>query len=236
MNLHLGTSGYSYKEWKGIFYPADLPAKRMLAFYAQHFNAVEINNTFHRMPTEALLQSWAGEVAGDFKFILKAPQQITHRQRLKDSGQSVEHLCAVATTLGERLGPILFQLPPNLKKDAARLEEFLSILPPAIAAAFEFRHQSWFDEEIFALLRAHQAAMCVAEAEGELNVPFVSTADWGYLRLRLPEYSKHDLRAWAARIREANWREAYVFFKHEDEARGPAFAHQFLSIFKGLNT
>src|SRR5215813_7647574 len=226
MNLYVGTSGYSYKEWKGTFYPEDLPDKQMLRFYGERFRAVEINNTFYRMPKPSVLEAWAGEVPADFKFVLKASQRITHMQRLKDAGDSVSYLLKVAATLKERLGPLLFQLPPYLKKDVPRLREFLSLLPPQPQAAFEFRHQSWFDPEVFSLLREHQAALCIAEAENDLQIPFVATAPWGYLRLRQPEYTDADLRAWVKRVQDSGWRDAFVFFKHEDEAKGPEFARR----------
>ncbi len=168
MNLYVGTSGYSYKEWKGTFYPKDLPDKQMLRFYGERFRSVEINNTFYRMPKVSVLEAWAAEVPTDFKFVLKASQRITHQQRLKDAGDSVSYLLEVASALEERLGPLLFQLPPYLKKDAPRLREFLALLRPHRRAAFEFRHQSWFDEEVFGLLRDHQAVLCIAEAENDL--------------------------------------------------------------------
>src|SRR5213596_1156040 len=216
MNLYVGTSGYSYKEWKGPFYPEDLPDKQMLRYYGERFRAVEINNTFYRMPKAAVLEAWAAEVPVDFKFVLKAPQRITHMQRLKDAGDSVSYLLDVAGALKERLGPLLFQLPPYLKKDAPRLREFLALLPPDRRVAFEFRDQSWFDDEVFGLLRDHQAALCIAEAEDDLKVPFVSTADWGYLRLRLADYDDAELKAWVERVAAQGWQDAFVFFKHED--------------------
>src|SRR5256885_12103626 len=189
MDLYVGTSGYSYKEWKGAFYPEDLPDKQMLRFYGERFRSVEINNTFYRLPKASVLEAWAAEVPPEFKFVLKASQRITHMQRLKDAGDSVAYLLNVAGTLQERLGPLLFQLPPYLKKDAPRLREFLALFRPSHPnAAFEFRHQSWFDEEVFGLLREHRAALCIAEAENDLEIPMVSTADWGYLRLRRPDY------------------------------------------------
>src|SRR5215470_5067338 len=177
MNLYVGTSGYSYKEWKGSFYPEDLPDKQMLHFYGERFRAVEINNTFYRMPKPSVLEGWAAEVPADFKFVLKASQRITHNQRLKDANDSVSYLLKVAGALKDRLGPLLFQLPPYLKKDRARLSDFLGLLPPEPRSAFEFRHESWFDREIFELLREHQIALCIAEAEDGVEVPFVSTAD-----------------------------------------------------------
>jgi uncharacterized protein YecE (DUF72 family) len=230
MDLHVGTSGYSYKEWKGPFYPKDLPAKQMLHFYGEHFRTVEINNTFYRMAEASVLQAWAGEVPADFKFVLKAPQVITHFKRLKDVSDSVTQLLEVAETLKKRLGPMLFQLPPNFKKDVPRLREFLGLLPSRHRAAFEFRHQSWFDEEVFGLLRCHGAALCIADEKDDLKVPFVATVDWGYLRLRRLDYSDKELKTWVKRVQEQEWRDAFVFFKHEDEGKGPQFAKRFLEL------
>jgi uncharacterized protein YecE (DUF72 family) len=230
MNLYVGTSGYSYKEWKGSFYPKDLPEKKMLRYYGERFGTVEINNTFYRMPKTSVLEAWAAEVPASFKFVLKASQRITHMQRLKDVDTSVSYLLEVAGALKERLGPLLFQLPPNFKKDLPRLREFLGLLPSHRRAAFEFRHQSWFDDEVFALLREHQAALCIAEAEDDLEVPFMSTANWGYLRLRMPEYGDAELTTWVKRVRDTNWQDAFVFFKHEDEGKGPQMAKRFLEL------
>ena len=230
MNLYVGTSGYSYKEWKGNFYPEDLPDKKMLSYYGERFRSVEINNTFYRMPKENVLEDWAREVPDTFKFVLKASQRITHMQRLKDAGDSLSYLLKVAGILRERLGPFLFQLPPNFQKDAARLRGFLALLPPNRRAAFEFRHQSWFDDEIFGLLREHRAVLCIAEAENDLEIPFVSTADWGYLRLRRPDYGDAELKAWGERVGGQPWTEAYIFFKHEDEGKGPLMAKRFLEL------
>lgn len=232
MNLYVGTSGYSYKEWKGTFYPKDLPDKQMLHFYGEHFQTVEINNTFYRMPKAAVLQAWAAEVPADFKFVLKASQRITHIQRLKDAGDSVSYLLEVAGELKKRLGPLLFQLPPNLKKDVPRLRDFLALLPSQRPAAFEFRHQSWFDEEVFGLLRENQAVLCIAEAENDLEIPFVSTANWGYLRLRRPDYDDAELKKWVKQVRKQEWQDAFVFFKHEDEGKGPQMAKRFLELAK----
>jgi uncharacterized protein YecE (DUF72 family) len=230
MNLYVGTSGYSYKEWKGAFYPQDLPDKQMLRYYGERFRSVEINNTFYRMPKPEMLETWAQEVPADFKFVLKAPQQITHIQRLKGTEDSVSYLLRVAGELNERLGPMLFQLPPNMKKDAGRLREFLALLPQHRRSAFEFRHQSWFDEEIFGLLREYRAALCIAEAENDLEIPFVSSADWGYLRLRRPDYGDAELSKWLERIRQPGWQDVFIFFKHEDEAKGPLMAKRFLEL------
>lgn len=230
MYLNVGTSGFAYPAWKGPFYPADLPARRMLPYYAEHFRTVEINNTFYRMPSAQLLQTWASEVPEDFRFVLKASQRITHVQRLRDTGDSLAYLVEVTETLGPRLGALLFQLPPNLKKDAARLRAFLSLLPQSRRAAFEFRHASWFDDEVYALLHAYRAALCIADAEGDLEVPFVATTDWGYLRLRRPNYGDAALRSWARQVRQQDWQDAFVFFKHEDAGHAPQLAKRFLEL------
>jgi len=232
MNLYVGTSGYAYKQWKGPFYPQDLPARRMLRYYGEHFRTVEINSTFRRLPKASVLEAWNEAVPADFKFVLKAPQRITHFQRLKDAGDSVSDLLETAAALRERLGPLLFQLPPNLKKDVPRLRDFLALLPSNRRAAFEFRHQSWFDPEVLGLLRNHPAALCIAEAEGDLEVPFVSTVDWGYLRLRRLDYGDAELTAWVKRVRQQLWRDVFVFFKHEDTGKGPQLAKRFLELAK----
>ena len=230
MNLYVGTSGYSYKEWKSTFYPKDLAAGQMLRYYGERLRTVEINNSFYRMPSASILEAWAGDVPADFLFVLKAPQQITHRQRLKDAGDPVKELLEVARTLKKRLGPLLFQLPPNLKKDVPRLRAFLALLPSSCRAAFEFRHPSWFDEEVLGLLRDRRAALCIADAENDLEVPFVATADWGYLRLRRPDYDDAGLKSWAKRVQGQSWQDAFVFFKHEDEGKGPQMARRFLEL------
>jgi len=228
MRVRAGTSGFSYKEWKGTFYPEDLAPAGMLRYYAERLPAVEINNTFYRMPKPALLETWAAEVPADFRFVLKASQRITHHKRLKEAGEEVAYFFRVAATLGERLGPALFQLPPNLKKDLPRLEAFLGFLPEDVRAAFEFRHASWFEEDVYGALRSRGAALCIAEDE-DLATPFVATADWGYLRLRRQDYGEADVAAWAERVRGQSWGDAYVFFKHEDAGSGPNLAVQFLA-------
>jgi uncharacterized protein YecE (DUF72 family) len=230
MNLYVGTSGFSYKAWKGSFYPEGLPANQMLRFYSKHFRSVEINNTFYRMPKASVLEGWAAEVPAGFEFVLKAPQRITHVQRLRDAGDSVSYLLGVAGTLKERLGPLLFQTPPYLTLDVKRLRECLSLFPPQCRAAFEFRHQSWFTDEVYQVLRDHRAALCVAEAENDLRIPLVSTADWGYLRLRRPDYGDAELLSWARRVQRQEWRDAFVFFKHEEEGKGPQMARRFLEL------
>ena len=230
MNLYVGTSGYSYPKWKGKFYPKELPAQQMLRYYASHFRAVEINSTFYRMPEPSSLGGWAADVPKDFVFTFKAPQQITHRLRLKNAGDPARRFLNAVSGLRRRLGPLLFQLAPNMKKDAQRLRDFLALLPSRCRAAFEFRHSSWLDEEIFQLLREHSAALCIAEADDDLKVPFVRTADWGYLRLRRAEYTDRELRARLKRIHEQKWTDAFVFFKHEDEGKGPRFANRLLAL------
>jgi uncharacterized protein YecE (DUF72 family) len=230
MRVLPGTSGFSYKEWKGSFYPEDLPESGMLRYYSARLPAVEINNTFYRMPRATLLESWAEQVPNGFTFALKAPQQITHRKRLKESGEAVAYFFGVATTLGDRLGPTLFQLPPNLKKDVPRLKDFLAVLPPASRSAFEFRHESWFDNEVFEALSSARAALCWAEDEN-LATPAESTTGWGYLRLRRQDYGEAEIAAWADRIRTQSWTEAYVFFKHEEEGAGPRLAEEMRARF-----
>jgi uncharacterized protein YecE (DUF72 family) len=224
--VRTGTSGFSYPAWRGAFYPADLPAKQMLAFYARRLAAVEINNTFYRLPTAALLAGWAGETPETFRFALKAPQRITHQRRLRDVADVAGRFCELAATLGARRGPLLFQLPPNLKADVPRLADFLATLPAGHDVAVEFRHASWFADATWQALRARRAALCIADSEA-LTAPFEATADFGYLRLRRPEYDDGALAGWADRVRASGWREAYVFFKHEDAARGTALAAAF---------
>jgi uncharacterized protein YecE (DUF72 family) len=226
LEILVGTSGYGYKEWKGSFYPKDLKAADMLRYYAERLPTVEINNTFYRMPNEALLLGWAAQVPERFVFVLKGPQRITHVKRLKDAGEVVAHFFGVAAALGPRLGPVLFQLPPTAKKDLARLGSFLDTLPAGRPVAFEFRHESWFDDEVYAALRARGAALCAADTDdsGEEGAPIVPTARFGYLRLRRAEYSEADLDAWAERVRAQPWERAFVFFKHEDAGQGPALA------------
>ncbi len=203
----------------------------MLGFYATRLGAVEINNTFYRMPKADLLERWRGAVPGSFRFALKASRRITHHQRLKDAGDSVDHLFRTAEVLGEHLGPFLFQLPPYLKRDVDRLASFLEILPDGLRGAFEFRHASWFDDEVFALLESAGASLCIADSGSDHDTPLVATADFGYLRLRREDYDEAALRSWAEKIREQPWSEVYVFFKHEDEGAGPRMAGEFEALF-----
>jgi uncharacterized protein YecE (DUF72 family) len=230
VKLWVGTSGYSYKPWLGKFYPERLAAKEMLGFYASRLPAVEINNTFYRLPKESVLQDWAEKVPEQFRFVLKAPQKITHVKRLKDAEAEVGYLFRVATVLGPGLGAMLFQLPPRLRKDLDRLKDFLSLLPKDRAAAFEFRHPSWFDDAVFACLREHNCALCLAEMDEKAASDLVATANWGYLRLRRSDYSRADLSNWQERILAQQWSHAYIFFKHEDEAIGPKLAGEFLEM------
>jgi uncharacterized protein YecE (DUF72 family) len=231
MRLFVGTSGFSYKEWKGSFYPEDLPASDMLRYYSQRLSAVEINNTFYRMPRAPMLAQWSEKVPAGFVFVLKASQRITHQKRLKDSAQEVDYFFRQAAALGDRLGPVLFQLPPNLKKDLPRLSDFLALLPGDARAAFEFRHASWFEDDVFAALAARGAALCLAEDE-ELATPLEATTGWGYARLRRQDYGPEDLRRRAQSYRQQAWKELFVFFKHEEGGRGPALARDFAAIFE----
>ncbi len=230
MRLRAGTSGFSYKEWKGPFYPEKLPDKEMLGYYAERLPTVEINNTFYRMPKPSMLEGWGAKVPDDFVFVLKASRKITHSGRLKDVEDSVEYLWSVAGALGPHLGPFLFQLPPSLKKDVERLRDFIAILPQGLRAAFEFRHPSWFDDDTYAALREGGQALCLADTEALEGPEIVSTTEWGYLRLRREDYSDEALRAWKARIQAQSWDEAFVFFKHEDEGAAPRLAKRLLTL------
>ena len=231
MELLTGTSGFSYKEWKGSFYPETLRAEEMLAYYAERLGAVEINNTFYRMPSQELLGGWRARVPARFRFVIKAPQRITHRARLLDCQDSVDALWRACEALGEQLGPLLFQMPPHFRKDLTRLQGFLAGLPAESRAAFEFRHASWLADDVFDALRGAGAALCIADADPEAPPEMVATADWGYLRLRREQYTADDLDAWAERIRSTAWRQAFVFFKHEDGATGPRLAMDFARRF-----
>jgi uncharacterized protein YecE (DUF72 family) len=228
MKFHIGTSGYSYKEWNGKFYPQKLPASQMLHYYSEHFPTVEINSTFRSLPEPTALQAWAADVPRAFKFAIKAPQRITHIRRLKNVEEFLWPFLEVTSVLGKQRGPLLFQLPPNFKKDLARLDEFLKLVP-LNSATFEFRHESWFEEGVFDLLRKHRAALCIADTE-DFTVPFIATAKWGYLRLRRVSYSNAELKKWIGQIKKQKWTDAYVFFKHEDEANGPRFARKFQEL------
>ena len=232
MELHVGTSGYSYKEWKGSFYPEDLPAKEMLRYYGERLGAVEINNTFYRLPKASVLESWAGQVPETFRFSIKASRRITHFARLKEEARDpTEYLLSTVGVLGERLGVVLFQMPPNLKKDTVRLEAFLEILPEGTPAAFEFRHESWKEEDVYDALRKRDMAwVCADTDDSGADEPLEPTASWGYLRMRRPDYEDADLARWAEQVGALDWSHAFVFFKHEDEGAGPKLAARFLEI------
>jgi uncharacterized protein YecE (DUF72 family) len=232
--IWIGTSGYNYPEWKGHFYPADLPAAKMLPYYAARFPTVEINYTFYRMPNEKLVEGWAAQTPLPYKLTLKAPRRITHDGRLKNVGSLVAGFCQVAGTLGDKLGALLFQLPPNLKKDTAVFDAFLAELPPKVCAAFEFRHASWLDDEIFERLAARNLALCIADSE-KMSTPLRVTADYAYFRLRDEGYTPDDIGRWAENIaREtAACRDVFVYFKHEDEGKGPEFAKLLMERLSG---
>ena len=234
MKICVGTSGYNYPEWRGTFYPDKLPAAKMLAYYVERFSTVEINATFYRMPNAKTLAVWAATAPAGFAYVLKAPQQITHYARLRNIDEPLRYFCDTARTLGDKLGPLLFQLPPNFKKATDRLGRLLGALPADLRVALEFRHESWFDDEVYGLLRTRNAALCVADTE-EGATPAVATADFGYLRLRAVEYRDDDLRHWLdtmARV-GAGWRDAFVFFKHEAESTRRALAFQNLMLTRG---
>jgi uncharacterized protein YecE (DUF72 family) len=231
MQILTGTSGFSYPAWRGTFYPEKLPEAKMLGFYAERLATVEINNTFYRMPSAEILARWAADVPPGFRFALKSPRRITHEKRLVDVADTVERLAATVRELGERLGPILFGLPPNMKKDLPRLDAFLAALPAGVQAAVEFRHESWFTDDVYAALKARNTALCVADSE-DLSTPFEATAGWGYLRLRRQDYDDAALAAWGDRLRGQPFSAAYVFFKHEDEGRGATLATAFAKLMR----
>lgn len=230
MNLYAGTSGYSYKEWKGHFYPEKIAPDQMLTYYSTKLPAVEINNTFYRLPKREQLETWAQQVPPDFRFAIKASQKITHMRRLKNAEDETGYLMETVGVLEKKLGVVFFQLPPNFKKDVERLAAFISALPEGIPLAWEFRHESWFSEDVYEVLRARDASLCLADADDELEVPLVSTASWGYLRLRRPGYSPEELATWYKWIQDQKWKDAFVFFKHEDAGIGAKLATQFLAL------
>ena len=222
--LWAGASGYAYKEWQGSFYPEKIKAEAMLAWYAERLPTVEINNTFYQMPKATVLEHWAEVTPESFRFSIKSPRRITHDARLKAdaAADSVAYLYRTLESLGPKRGPVLFQLPPFMKKDLPRLNEFLQLLPAGHRAAFEFRNDSWFDDEVYAALKEAGAALCLSEREDSTPPPLVQTAPWGYVRLRLEHYSEAELQQWAARIADPGWSETYVYFMHEPTAPGYA--------------
>ena len=229
MKIHVGTSGYGYKEWKGKFYPDKLPAREMLRFYAERLSTVEINYTFYHMPTERVLSSWAEQVPADFAFALKAPQVITHRKRLHNVDEECAYFFRTLAVLGRRTGPVLFQFPPNFRANRLLLEGFLNLLPGNVPCAFEFRNPSWLEPEILELLRDKGCSLCTAESDEQPAGEIISTASWGYLRLRRSHYTEADLARWREKILAREWERAFVFFKHEEKA-GPAMAMHFQKL------
>lgn len=229
----VGTSGYNYPEWKGSFYPPDLPAAKMLPYYASKFHTVEINYSFYRMPTSKIVAGWAAQVPAGFRFTLKAPKRITHDKRLRaaEVADALQAFVSVAGELGPRLGALLFQLPPNFKKDLPLLNEFLSLLPPKLTAAFEFRHDSWLDDEVYAALGARNIALCIADSE-KRQTPAMTTADYAYFRLRDEGYQDADIARWTGSVKDLGGKcsDVFVYFKHEDEGKGAAFGQQMLRL------
>lgn len=231
MNLWIGTSGFQYAEWKGTFYPEDLSTAKMLPYYAERFATTEINYSFHRIPSAKTIENWFKATPERFKFSLKAPQKVTHFAKLRNCGDTMRFFHQVVCDLEKKLGCILFQLPPSLKKDAALLEVFLNDVPMGMRAAFEFRDASWFSDDIYDLLKAKNLAMCIADSE-KLATPNISTADYGYLRLRREDYQDTDITRWAdaIRMRTSEWSDAFVYFKHEESGIGPKFAQQMMGL------
>jgi len=227
-NVLVGTSGYQYPEWRGTFYPDKFSTNKMLAFYAERFPTVEINYTFYRMPTEKLLQGWADGTPDGFTFTLKAPRRITHDARLQRCEDTLQAFCRIARTLGPKLAVLLFQLPPNFKKDADVLRAFLELLPEGTRTAFEFRHPSWFEADVLDALRARNAALCIADSE-KLKTPVEVTADYAYFRLRDEGYQPADIDQWAKTIKELPPKDAFVYFKHEEQGLGPEFARRLIT-------
>jgi uncharacterized protein YecE (DUF72 family) len=227
-NVLAGASGYSFKEWRGTFYPEKMKAEEMLPYYSARLPTVEINNTFYRMPRTTMLEEWVRITPESFRFSIKASRRITHMSRIKaeSSAESVAYLYKALESLGAKRGPVLFQLPPNFKKDLARLEEFLKLLPTDHRAAFEFRNESWFEDDVYAALKSVGASLCFSERQDDAPPPLVETAPWGYVRLRLEEYSDRDLKAWAERLAATGWKEVYAYFMHEPTA--PAYAQSLM--------
>ncbi|PYL26010.1 MAG: DUF72 domain-containing protein [Verrucomicrobia bacterium] len=232
MKFWIGTSGFQYTEWKGNFYPEDLPAAKMLPFYAERFSTTEVNYTFHRIPAAKTIDNWKQLTPDNFRFALKAPQKITHWSKLRDCADTLDYFCKVISGLGDRLGPVLFQLPPTFKKDADVLSSFLRELP-STRAAFEFRHESWFNDEIYELLKSRNIALCIADTE-TIETPKTITANYGYLRLRREDYQGIDVERWAKFVREqeADWQHVFVYFKHEESGIGPKLAQQMMQLLR----
>lgn len=235
MTIWVGTSGYNYPEWTGSFYPEKFPTSKMLPYYAERFQTVEINYTFYRAPNKQILDGWNRETPDRFKLTLKAPKRITHVARLRNCADQVRHFLDTAATLGPKLGALLFQLPPYLKKDLPVLDAFLDTFPPQICAAFEFRHISWLDDEVYARLKAKNLALCVADSE-KLSTPVEITADYAYFRLRDEGYTRDGIARWAKTIHDktSDCTDAFVYFKHEEAGKGPEFARILLDSLAAL--
>lgn len=235
MKVRIGTSGFQYAEWKGTFYPADLSTAKMLPYYAERFSTTEINYTFHRIPGATTMDNWCNATPPGFQFALKAPQKVTHFARLRNCGDTLRYFFGVIASLERKLGPVLFQLPPNLTKDVGLLAAFLNDLPPTMRAAFEFRHGSWLTSDVFELLKQKNVALCIADSE-KLSTPLAPTADYGYLRLRREDYVEGDLARWSEAIRAqaGTWSESYVYFKHEETGTGPKLAQQLGNLLADL--
>jgi len=233
MTPWIGTSGFQYPAWKGKFYPEDLAAARMLAFYAERFPTTEINYTFHRIPSAKTIENWKAQTPATFRFGLKAPQKVTHYARLRDCSDTIRYFYDVTSALGEKLGPVLFQLPPNFKKDTVLLADFINGLPEGLRAAFEFRHETWFADDVFEALKARSVALCIADME-EITTPPVATANYGYLRLRREDYASQDVTRWAEFIRgqESQWGDTFIYFKHEDAGIGPRLAKEMMEALR----
>jgi len=230
MKIYAGTSGYGYKEWKGIFYPEKISPKEMLRFYAERFSTVEINNTFYHMPTERVLTSWAEQVPDNFVFAFKAPQTITHLKRLRNVREETGYLLRTLSNLGGRLGPVLFQFPKSFRADPVTLKAFLALIPSTMSFAFEFRSPSWLDVEILDLLREKGCSLCTTDADDSPTSEIINTASWGYVRLRRSNYTDDDLSQWTEKVLSHAWRKAFVFFKHEEGAEGPRLATRFQAL------
>jgi len=231
-NVFVGTSGYNYPEWRGTFYPEKFRTDKMLAYYAERFPTVEINYTFYRMPTEKVLKGWFDSTPEGFAFTLKAPRRITHDARLQRCEDTLQAFCRTAKTLGPKLAVLLFQLPPTFKKDADTLRAFVELIPEGTRAAFEFRHASWLDAEVFDALRARNVALCIADSE-KMSTPVEATADYAYFRLRDEGYQQADIETWAQTVRALPPKDAFVYFKHEEQGLGPDFAKRFMAAVNG---
>jgi uncharacterized protein YecE (DUF72 family) len=229
MSIWIGTSGFQYKEWKGNFYPEDLPVAKMLPYYAERLSTTEINYTFHRIPSAKTIDNWNKLTPEKFRFALKAPQKITHWAKLRDCADTMRFFFDVVSALGQKLGPILFQLAPNFKKDAVLLADFVNGFPSGLSAAFEFRHESWFGDDIWEIFKARNVALCLNET-ADFAAPKISTANYGYLRLRREDYTKIDIERWAEFVRAQTWKDTFVYFKHEEAGAGPKFARQMMDL------